>query len=79
MLQPMGSQDQPVAIGPAIQDFLMAADGKVIRARIISSDLNAPRLEKRLISRIKLFRFSNRNVDTVTVTYPIDFLPSWLL
>lgn len=66
----------PSLQGKVLLELTIAADGSVIRARIISSDLNAPKLEKRLISRVKLFRFSHSNVDTVTVTYPIDFLPS---
>ncbi|HFQ14689.1 MAG TPA: energy transducer TonB [Gammaproteobacteria bacterium] len=62
--------------GKVLLELTIAPDGRVIRARIISSELKAPKLEKRLLSRIKLFRFAARDVDTVTVTYPIDFLPS---
>jgi hypothetical protein len=29
-----------------------------------------------LISRIKLFKFTTRDVDTMIISYPIDFLPS---
>jgi len=48
----------------------------VIKARIVSSDLNNPKLERKLISRIKLFRFKAGKMGKVTVKYPIDFLPS---
>lgn len=66
----------PTLQGKVILELTITPGGQITRARILSSELDAPKLEKRLISRIKLFRFASRDVDTVTVTYPIEFLPS---
>ncbi|VAW64373.1 TonB-like [hydrothermal vent metagenome] len=66
----------PSLQGKVVIELTIAPDGKVIKARILSSDLNNPRLEKRLIARVKLFRFKPGNSEKVTVKYPIDFLPS---
>ncbi len=66
----------PTLQGKVLLELTIAPNGQITRIRILSSELDAPRLEKRLLSRIKLFRFAARDVDTVTVTYPIDFLPS---
>ncbi len=66
----------PTLQGKVLLELTIAPGGQITRARILSSELDAPKLEKRLISRIKLFRFASRDVDTVTVTYPIEFLPS---
>jgi len=66
----------PTLQGKVLLELTISPAGQITRARILSSELDAPKLEKRLISRIKLFRFASRDVDTVTVTYPIDFLPS---
>ncbi|VAX05402.1 Putative TolA protein [hydrothermal vent metagenome] len=66
----------PTLQGKVLLELTIAPGGEVTRARILSSDLNSPKLEKRLLSRIRLFRFAARDVDTVTLTYPIDFLPS---
>ncbi len=66
----------PTLQGRVLLELTIAPNGRITRIRILSSELGAPKLEKRLLSRIKLFRFSARDVDTVTVTYPIDFLPS---
>ncbi len=66
----------PTLQGKLLLELTIAPSGQITRIRILSSELDAPRLEKRLLSRIKLFRFAARDVDTVTVTYPIDFLPS---
>lgn len=66
----------PTLQGKVLLELTIAPSGRITRIRILSSELNAPKLEKRLLIRIKLFRFAARDVDTVTVTYPIDFLPS---
>jgi len=66
----------PTLQGKVLLELTIAPDGQITQARILSSELGAPKLEKRLLSRIKLFRFKARDVDTVTVSYPIDFLPS---
>ncbi len=66
----------PSLQGKVVIELTIAANGSVIKARIISSDLNNPKLEKKLIARVKLFRFKPGNTEKVTVKYPIDFLPS---
>jgi TonB family protein len=66
----------PTLQGKVVFELTISPSGKVTKCRIISSELHSKDLENRLISRIKSFQFSNQNVETVTVTYPIDFLPS---
>ncbi len=66
----------PTLQGKLVLELTIAPDGKVTRVRIISSELNNPALEKKIVARVKMFRFRKRNVETVTVRYPIDFLPS---
>jgi protein TonB len=39
-------------------------------------ELNDPELERKLVARIKLFRFEEKDVGTITVTKPIDFFPA---
>jgi hypothetical protein len=48
----------------------------VTSCRVLSSDLNDPELERKLIARVKLFRFDERDVEAVTTTKPIDFFPA---
>jgi len=66
----------PSLQGKVVIELTIASSGKVIKARILSSELNNPRLEKKLIARVKLFRFKPSKAAKVTVKYPIDFLPS---
>lgn len=62
--------------GKIVLEITIAASGKVTAIKILSSELNDASLEKRLLSRIKLFNFGAQKVEAVTVTYPIEFLPS---
>ncbi len=66
----------PTLQGKVVLELTISANGKVTKCRIISSELNDKSLERKLIARIKLFRFPPKQVKSTTVTYPIDFLPS---
>jgi periplasmic protein TonB len=54
----------------------IAADGSITRCEVVSSELNDPELERKLVARVKLFRFEAKEVGTITVTKPIDFFPA---
>lgn len=62
--------------GKVVIELTIAGNGSVTKARIISSELNNPSLESKLLARVKLFKFKPSNAAVVTVRYPIDFLPS---
>lgn len=62
--------------GKVIVELTITPSGKVKTCRVISTQLNNSALEKKLLARIKSFKFESRDVDTVVATYPIDFLPS---
>jgi TonB family protein len=66
----------PSLRGKVVLELTITPSGKVSHCRILSSELNNPRLERKLIARIKLFKFSSKDVETAVVSYPIDFLPS---
>ncbi len=62
--------------GKVVVKLTIAPSGQVVDCQLVSSELRAPDLERKLIVRIKQFDFGARAVDTMVVTYPIDFLPS---
>jgi len=66
----------PSLQGKVILELTIAPNGKVTKCRIISSELNNAKLERKLIARVKLFKFKASNAQQVVVKYPIDFLPS---
>lgn len=61
--------------GRIVFQLTILANGKVADVKVISSDLNNPALEARIMSRIKLFVFTPTSGESVTVTYPVEFLP----
>jgi protein TonB len=62
--------------GKVVFELTIAPSGAVTSAKIVSSELNDPEFEKSLLARIKLFKFGAKDVESVTVTFPIEFLPS---
>jgi len=62
--------------GTIVLAITIAPSGVVSKIKIVSSELNDSKLERRLLNRIKQFKFGAKKVEPVTVTYPIEFLPS---
>ncbi len=62
--------------GKVVVELTINPDGSVKSARILSSELGDEKLERKLLLKIKKFRFAKSNVNEITITYPIDFLPS---
>ena len=52
-------------------------DGKVSACKVESSDLDSPSLKAQIVERVLAFNFGPKDgVPSVTILYPIDFLPS---
>lgn len=62
--------------GRIVFQLTIEPDGKVSSVKIISSELESPELEARILARIKTFRFAPAAGETVTITYPVEFIPS---
>jgi len=69
-------RNDPGLQGKMVISLTISASGKITHIELVSSELGDPELEKKLLSRIKMFNFGAKQVDDVTVTYPIDFLPA---
>jgi len=66
----------PSLEGKLVLRLTIAPTGEVTFCEVVSSELGDPELERRLVQRIKLFRFEARDVEPVTTTKPIDFFPA---
>jgi TonB family protein len=69
-------RDDPALQGKVVLELKIAPDGQVQGLRIVSSELKADELEKKLLARIRQFDFGAKDVDVMVVTWPVDFLPS---
>ncbi len=69
-------RDEPALQGKVVLKLTIAPSGEVTDARIESSELQSPELERKLLARIKQFDFGAKAVDQMIVSWPVDFLPS---
>ncbi|HSB21562.1 MAG TPA: AgmX/PglI C-terminal domain-containing protein [Burkholderiaceae bacterium] len=69
-------RDDPTLQGKVVVELKIAPSGEVVDVRVLSSELKASELERKLLARIKQFDFGNKDVDVMVVSWPVDFLPS---
>jgi periplasmic protein TonB len=69
-------RDNPALQGKVVLEITVAPSGEIIAAHIVSSDLNDPAFEAKLLARVKLFKFATKDVATLITTKPIDFFPA---
>jgi periplasmic protein TonB len=62
--------------GKLVLEFTIAPSGEVTACRVVSSELNDPELERRIVARVKQIRFPARDVEAITTTKPIEFFPA---
>ena len=66
----------PSLQGKMVIRLTISPAGTVTHIELISSELGLPSLEDKLIKRIRLFKFGAKATESVTITYPIQFLPA---
>jgi TonB family protein len=69
-------RNDPSLEGKLVLRLTIAPNGAVTFCEVVSSELNDAELERKLVQRIKLFRFEARDVEPITTTKPIDFFPA---
>lgn len=66
----------PTLQGKVVLQLTIAPSGKVTLCKLVSSELHDAALGQKISQRVKLFDFGAKDVESVTITYPIDFLPA---
>jgi protein TonB len=66
----------PSLEGKLVLKLTIDPSGAVSFCEIVSSELGDEELERKLVQRVKLFRFEARDVEAITTTKPIDFFPA---
>jgi periplasmic protein TonB len=69
-------REKPELQGKLVLQFTISPAGDVTDCKVVSSELNDPDLEKKIVARVKLFRFEAKDVEQITTTKPIDFFPA---
>jgi len=69
-------RDNPQLQGKVVVQLTIAPTGEVTDCKVLSSELKDEELERKLVARIKMFRFDDKDVELITTTKPIDFFPA---
>jgi TonB family protein len=69
-------REQPELQGKVVVQLTIAPTGEVTDCRILSTELNDAELERKLVARIRMFRFEDKDVEAITTTKPIEFFPA---
>jgi TonB family protein len=69
-------RDNPALKGKVVMQLTIAPTGEVTDCRIVSSELGDAELERKLVARVKMFRFEDKDVEAITTTKPIEFFPA---
>jgi len=62
--------------GTVLFELTIAPSGQVIKCKILQSELNSPRLEKKFVIKLRSLDFGAKDVETTVIEYPLDFFPS---
>jgi len=69
-------RDNPALMGKVVLTLTIAPTGEVIECHIVSSELREAELERKLVARIRMFRFEDKDVEAITTIKPIEFFPA---
>ena len=69
-------RDNPALRGKVVMQLTIAPTGEVTDCSIVSSELGDSELERKLVARVRMFRFEDKDVEAITTTKPIEFFPA---
>lgn len=62
--------------GKVVLQLTITPAGEVTDCRVLSSELGDDDLEKKIVARVRLFRFEARDVEAITARKTIEFFPN---
>jgi len=66
----------PTLQGQVVLELVIAPSGMVTEVKVVASELADEEVVAKILSRIRLFDFGQRDVGVTTISYPVHFLPS---
>jgi hypothetical protein len=66
----------PTLRGQMVLRLTIEPDGSVSMCALQSSDMDAPDLSTQVVDRVLTINFGAKDVQALTIVYPIDFLPA---
>ena len=62
--------------GKLVLELTITPAGDVTACRVVSSELKDPALESKIVALVRSYKFEAKDVDTITVTKPLEFFPA---
>src|SRR6185369_3532865 len=69
-------RNDPTLRGQMVLRLTIEPDGRVSFCKLETTDMRAPMLADQVVERVRTFDFGAKEVPSVTIVYPIDFLPA---
>jgi periplasmic protein TonB len=69
-------RDNAELSGKLVLELTITPAGDVSACRVISSELKDAELERKIIALVRTYKFEAKDVDTITVTKPLEFFPA---
>jgi hypothetical protein len=69
-------RNDPTLKGQMVLRLTIEPDGSVSMCTLQSSDMKAPQLAAQVVDRVRAINFGAKDVQALTIVYPIDFLPA---
>jgi hypothetical protein len=68
-------RNDPTLRGQMVLRLTIEPDGSVSMCKLQSTDMDAPQLAAQVVDRVLTINFGAKEVEALTIVYPIDFLP----
>lgn len=66
----------PNTKGKVLFEITITPAGTVTACKVLHSDFDAPEFLSKVVAKIKTFDFGEKDVAEVTITYPLEFIPT---
>jgi outer membrane biosynthesis protein TonB len=69
-------RQNPALQGKVVLELVISPDGRVQDVKVVASEIADQIVVDKIVNRIRLFDFGQRDVRTTTISYPVHFLPT---
>jgi outer membrane biosynthesis protein TonB len=66
----------PTLLGKVVLELVIQPDGTVSACEVLASELQSDELVARVVRRVQLFNFGEKDVAVTRISYPVHFLPT---
>ena len=69
-------RSNPALQGEVVLELVIDPNGRVVDCKVVASEIADQKMIDKIVNRIRLFNFGDRDVRQTTIRYPVHFLPT---